>query len=336
MKHVVALVVFLAASSAAAQPGAAPPAAPPNQGTCQVNIARAPENVRGVVESWVQAEPRCTINLEVRIVPTEGGLYLLARDEYGRVRERVVPDAQSAGVLIASWVAADSHENHTPFDVRQPPPAAPAVAPVPPAAVLGSEGMLAPGEGLAPGATPVIAAQAPQQQARWLSLGGMFAMSGTGGGGLRAELDWKARRILSIGFATSISTSGMMVYGPRYDQMGVLDTFDGKLIAFVAATGQRGRWRLRSSLGVGVVYTQAMYSQTYSSSEAAGLFPTGELAVTLIREVGTNWALSAGPVFSLYAQEYEVYAPDYSYDGYNTLQRRDIEPMMYIAARYRL
>ncbi|HEY5926543.1 MAG TPA: hypothetical protein VIV11_32875 [Kofleriaceae bacterium] len=327
MKQLVALALVLAASPAAAQP---------SRGTCQVNIARAPDDVRGVVESWVQAEPRCTISLEVRIVPTNGGLYLLARDEFGRVRERVVPDAQSAGVLIASWVAADSHENQTPFDVRHP-STAPAPAAVPPAAVLGSEGMLAPGEGLAPGATPAIAATATARplQPRWLSLGGMFAMSGTGGGGLRGELDWKARRIMSIGFASSVSTSGMIVAGPTYDSMGQLDSFDGKLIAYLALTGQRGRWRLRASVGLGAVYTQAMLRRQQSSSEASGLFPTGELAVSVSRELGTNWALSAGPVFSLYAQEYEILDAG-QYDYYYTVQRRDIEPMMFLAARYRL
>jgi hypothetical protein len=46
---------------------------------CAVTIAHAPDDVREVVESWLRGESRCHGELEVRIVPTEGGLYLFAR-----------------------------------------------------------------------------------------------------------------------------------------------------------------------------------------------------------------------------------------------------------------
>jgi hypothetical protein len=75
---------------------------------CTVDVARAPDDVRTTIQRWVAAESHCAHALEVRIVPTEGGLYLYARDEHGVVRERVVPDGQAAGVLVASWVADDS------------------------------------------------------------------------------------------------------------------------------------------------------------------------------------------------------------------------------------
>src|SRR5262245_50735019 len=75
---------------------------------CAVDVARAPADVRATIENWVASETHCAHAIEVRVVPTEGGLYLYARDEHGVVRERVVPDAQAAGVLVASWVADDS------------------------------------------------------------------------------------------------------------------------------------------------------------------------------------------------------------------------------------
>ncbi len=75
---------------------------------CAVDVARAPADVRATIETWVGTETHCAHTIEVRVVPTEGGLYLYARDEHGVVRERVVPDAQAAGVLVASWVADDS------------------------------------------------------------------------------------------------------------------------------------------------------------------------------------------------------------------------------------
>ncbi len=97
--------------------GAASPArAQPQPRRCEVTIVRAPDEARAVIEGWVRAEPRCTTSLELRVVPTEGGLYLFARDDGGRIHERVVPDAQSAGVLVASWIADD----------RLTPPGAPA------------------------------------------------------------------------------------------------------------------------------------------------------------------------------------------------------------------
>src|SRR5262245_60783497 len=94
---VVGVCSVISLGSAAAQPG-----------VCHVSIVRAPDAVREVVEGWVRAEPRCTGELEVRIVPTDGGYYLFARDGQGRIRERTVPDPQSAGVLVASWAADDA------------------------------------------------------------------------------------------------------------------------------------------------------------------------------------------------------------------------------------
>ncbi len=99
MRATLALPLMFATGSAVAQPApAAPPPVPPAAAgsACAVAIVRAPDGVRETVEHWL-ANERCTVPLQVRIVPTEGGLYLLATDDHGRVRERIVPDAQSAG-----------------------------------------------------------------------------------------------------------------------------------------------------------------------------------------------------------------------------------------------
>ena len=92
-----ALVLALLASSA---PALAQP--------CDLVIARAPDAVRTEIERWVAAEPRCGRGLEVRVIETPEGLYLFARDDRGFTRERVVPDATTAGALVASWIADDS------------------------------------------------------------------------------------------------------------------------------------------------------------------------------------------------------------------------------------
>jgi hypothetical protein len=132
--RVIALVAVFHVLPVFADPG------PPPRDRCSVTIVRAPERVRREVEKWVSAEPRCTRSLELRVVPTEGGLYLIARDDRGLIRERIVPDAQSVGVLVASWVADDA-----PFQPATPRPAPerPATPPVPvdaPAAEDGEDG----------------------------------------------------------------------------------------------------------------------------------------------------------------------------------------------------
>lgn len=77
------------------------------QSACEVAVLRAPDGVRDVVARWVDNEPGCAGPLEVRIVETPGGLYVIATDGT-RTFERVVPDAESAGALVASWAAVAS------------------------------------------------------------------------------------------------------------------------------------------------------------------------------------------------------------------------------------
>ncbi len=75
---------------------------------CEITIPHAPDDVRAEIETWVRAEQRCATSLEVRVVPTEGGFYLFARDGRGFTRQRIVPDARTAAALVASWMADDS------------------------------------------------------------------------------------------------------------------------------------------------------------------------------------------------------------------------------------
>jgi hypothetical protein len=304
---------------------------------CEVTIARAPDDVRTVVESWVQAEPSCNVKLEIRIVPTEGGLYLLARDEQGRLRERVVPDAQSAGVLIASWVAADSTAAN-PYDVRTPPvaPPAPAVAPEPQTQLpaVAPPPQLGPVESAhGPGAAPVIASAVAPEKSRWLSLGFMTAMSGTGGGGIRGEWDLKHKSWATLGVMASVSQSGVELYG--YDYYGTIEMMDTKVLGYLALTRDWGKWHLRTAAGIGAVYTRAMVNSSSSNQEASGLFPAGELSVSLGRDITKSWGLSLGPIVSVYAQEYNVEEMGPGYYGSQTVGR-EVDAMMFFALRHRL
>jgi hypothetical protein len=179
MKTVISLgVVLVAASQAAAQPVTSP-------ATCAVRVVRAPDDVRQVVEGWVQAEPRCSVALDVRIIATDGGLYLFALDERGRIRERIVPDAQSAGVLVASWVADDTmytppkaaavpEDRRDPFTIR---------------GGSGSDELSSPGMTLSN--EPVDGDPRPPSRknvSKWLGAGLLMSKDG-GDGGLRVDGD---------------------------------------------------------------------------------------------------------------------------------------------------
>src|SRR5262245_49153835 len=127
MRLPIAMAVLLVAGPSVAQPvKPAPPAQPAKPApSCQVKIVRAPEDARRVIETWVRGEVACRISLDVRVIPTDGGLYLLARESTGLLHERLVPDAQAAGVLVASWVANDSTQPPSPL------PPAPRASPAP-------------------------------------------------------------------------------------------------------------------------------------------------------------------------------------------------------------
>src|SRR5688572_29410484 len=115
MRIAATALVALAVSPAAAETAVRTEAA------CEVRFVRAPDDVRLEIERWLCAESHCMSSIDLRVVPTDDGYYLLAQRPDGRIHERVVPNAQSAGVLVASWVADDW--------VRRPSPPL-AVAPI--------------------------------------------------------------------------------------------------------------------------------------------------------------------------------------------------------------
>jgi len=73
---------------------------------CEVSIERAPDDVRAAIERWVAGEPSCGGPLAVRVVETDEGLYVIATDAEHQTIDREVPDAESAGALVASWAVA--------------------------------------------------------------------------------------------------------------------------------------------------------------------------------------------------------------------------------------
>jgi hypothetical protein len=306
------LLVLALAAPAAAQPVTQP-------SPCEVTISRAPDEVREAIEAWVNAEPRCSTTLDVRVVPTEGGLYIFARDGAGRIRERVVPDAQSAGVLVASWVADDliaATPPPPPTPEPMPPSATPVIAASPPTAVAGVAAV----------------AQPVRREGSWLTVGGIWQMHGYGSGGVRAELDVIHRGQWTLGGVLSASWSDPVLSDDFSSDY--IKTMDLRLLATLArTTAFARRWELRLAAGAGVTSTHAVGQFAGVDVEARGVFPTAEASLMVSRTFGDRWALAFGPVATWCAQTYKMQD---DYGAMITLSERDVEVMAFGALRRRL
>jgi hypothetical protein len=334
----VSSATVLAATAVSAQPVPAP-------ATCSVTIARAPDDVRDEVTRWVRAEPHCNATLEVRVVPTEGGLYLFARDGQGRVRERIVPDAQSVGVLVASWVADDSIETppSTPGAVNADGSQALAIAGEPKAArrdpsdPSASWRLMAP-PGKAPALLPGIeresALPSERAQTSWLTLGGIMDRGVHGGAGARAEIDLYTRAGWSIAAGLAVSGANAETY-----ETGVgrgLHTRDFRAVAMVTHTWSVGDWQLRLGGGVGMRYISAviesdpfngMYQLGRNATEI--MAPTVEASALVAHAFDNSWAIFFGPI----ATRYDLV----SRTGGDTVELpRDGELMAFAGIRHRL
>lgn len=262
---------------------------------CKVDVSRAPDEVRAAIAQWVEAEPRCATSLDVRVVATDGGYYVIAHGN-GRVFERVVPDAQAVGVLVASWAADDQ--------VAPPPPAAPVVEPELP---LRPPGTIAPTVVVDRATVPVK----PPQPQRWLALGAMAQVEGaasaaTGSRGVRADLDIFRRGKLSLGAGLALLQTDLVMYGSTA-QWNYISTDDVRLQVGGAYTHRMGAWALRASGAIGLNYTSG--SGTFDSMpvEGHGVFPSVEAAFLVARDLTARWGVFAGPVLTAYHQKF-IYA----------------------------
>jgi hypothetical protein len=272
MTRWLALAALCAPAAAVAQPVTRPGEIEP----CRVTIAYAPDEVRAEIDAWVRAEPRCERELEVRVVPTDDGLYLQARDARGRVRERVVPDAQSAAVLVVSWMADDSlGPTHAPL--LEPPSAATIDAELPPDM-----------DGLA---AVAVAPSARTHARRQLILG---ALGSEETGGVRAQIDLFAGKRWSIGVG-----GGWRANHEHEDD----DDESGRVAQarlLFSTTRSFGRVSLRLQLGVGIDATKPDRMEHEDRMETRhgvdGVAPRAEAAVFAAFDIAHGWGLVGGPL----------------------------------------
>lgn len=278
---------------------------------CAVTLVISPPSVRDVVAKWVQAEPRCAVALEVRIVPTEGGFYVHARDARGRVRERIVPDGQTAAVLITSWAADDTiapaaERDPVAIDVLVWSP--PKVRGPEPGVLIGNLVYTPPPTIAAP--TPAIAVQVDGPPVRERIAGRTFqlaAMVGTNSDdthhwGARGELDLALRGRWHLGAAVTFTHAEYSIY--RDVDTGDLQSSHLSATGFASTVLSLGPLEVRALGGVGFVGTfvngvlydpATLNNEAYAWPDMVGVYPTAEASLGLRLFGESTWQLEAGP-----------------------------------------
>ncbi|MGE5185202.1 MAG: hypothetical protein ACM31C_24200 [Acidobacteriota bacterium] len=326
MRSPLVLAIVLASAPVLAEPVTTP-------SPCSVDVVRAPDDARKIVEAWLATTRRCTISLEVRIVETKGGLYVIARDDRGTVRDRIVADAQTAGALVASWaddgqpgpVAVDARSDvqlvPAPVESREPPSLEPIVDPTG-----------------GPGASPlqdVGETGVPARAHQWVGEFLLFGGNKSSFHGLRAEVDVLHRSRWNFGVALAIASDQRSANdGTTLETQGLND-YGATL--YVARPIRASGWELRPAVGVGVVYTRA-YEVAQPAPYGSGGFVAGGIAdyvrvspfaeASLLASHGIvgNLAVSAGAVLTAYGQHLEAMLPD--------LQQRDFAALAVAGLRF--
>jgi hypothetical protein len=303
----ITLVLVVVAANAAAQPITRPDG-------CRITIVLAPDDVRATIEEWLRGEPECGMPLEVRVVPTDGGLYLQARDDRGAIRERVVPDGHSAAVLVASWMA-------------EPPPQRTTVD------VHVDISTSAPSVRVTPSATETMP-PAPPTAWRRLVLGGVVgSINDQNVSGVRAELDLVRFGKWSFGATAAAlhSTTPIDVFQegaryPPYITTASVDLLELRGLVYVARIFGSGPWHARAAGALGFAsrgatsLPQAPQSVEYADTNQMDQLQqhttaTAELSFLLSRDIGDCWGLEAGAV---------------------VIVRHDLNPLLFVGLHHRL
>jgi hypothetical protein len=311
-----AALVMASAHTAAAQEPA-----------CSVTFVRAPDDVRHVIERWLAAEPRCVSTIELRVLPTDDGFYLLAQRPDGHIHERIVPDATAAAVIVASWVADDWTSAPSRPLPTTPAPTIERVVETP--------------------APSVVVHVEPRDSGsgRWLTVGPLLSMSSGGGYGARVELDVLGSGPWTAGLALLASTSVIEahnVYGTSY-----MHVADVELLATVSRVFTSGRWSLRPTFGLGAAYTDAgtqndIYDNNLGWPQntpwpddvmtgGTTLSVVTEGSLMLARRFGDRWAASVGPIATYLDQDIQS-----NNSNAHDFERTSFTVMLFGGVKYRL
>ncbi|MGE0548184.1 MAG: hypothetical protein AB7O24_10955 [Kofleriaceae bacterium] len=288
---------------------------------CNVTVLIAPADVRPVIDAWVRAEPRCAAALSVRVFEVDEGLYVLARTPTGRVHERLVPDADAAGVLVASWAADDA------IAALPSPPASPHRWP--PARRSTAPGMVEPmpiGREVGPGATV---------KTRRISAGWMAVVNGEGFGG-RLDVDLIGRGRWRFGVAGSIGQQAIQLCASL--DCATAELTEVRFFAHVARVLGREPAQLRMSLGAGLAQTAAHTIGAYGEMTATGtgVSPAMEAQVLLSVALGRSWTVAAGPIVTQVVQRVRMADVGMAWSPSGASVMRDPSLTLFVGMAYRL
>jgi hypothetical protein len=249
--------------------------APAIAAPCELDIKRAPEDVRRAIESRTQRHLECA-RLSVRIVTQDDGLlYALAIAPDGTVREQAFADAPQAATEIVAWAVEATPRRR-----------APAVA----AASAADEQRV----------TAVAVPHVDGNQ-RWIALSGIVNPYSQG---IRGELDVVARSGWIIGLAAGLSAASLS-YGSDF-MRNELAIQDLRGVAGLTRAFDLGRWQLRARAGIGVVSSDVSGFDA-SGGQVRGTVTTamGEASLHISRMLGERWAIGAGALLTYYSQDFQ-------------------------------
>ncbi|HEY1817005.1 MAG TPA: hypothetical protein VGG74_31870 [Kofleriaceae bacterium] len=218
--------------------------------------------------------------LDVQVDQTASGLHVLATDGAGRVRERVVPDAQTAAVLIVSWMADDS------FDEPASTPALEA-----PTSAMSS----APEESVdsASRVTASVARGSARSPARWFSLGLLLTDDGRG---FHGQIDLIGRGHWRVGVGGGWRESFDDPDDKGYNPMTAGSSSLGDATTFAAYTRGTRRFDVRVQLGLGaVIDTRTTWMSMRAPTRTIG--PELDASVWFGLHLGDDWGIFGGPLF---------------------------------------
>ena len=216
---------------------------------CHVTIAHAPAELRATIDDALSAESHCRVALELRIVSTEGGYYMLARDPHGHTRERIVPDAASVATLVASWAADDelddSGQQPRPRITALPPPIA-----APEAVVVASAAPPSPTHG------PTLA---------------LYGVIGPEGVGWRADLDVVHRGRWSLGVSAARLSVGASITDddrdPTLSWEQPVSATEYDVLGYVSYRRDLSEaWHVRGALGAGVAILDVTFDEPFDNT----------------------------------------------------------------------
>jgi len=270
------LVSSLAAATATASPTK----------TCAVDIVRAPDEVRAAIEEQLGDAPTCAPELQVRVVATDDGFYVIGLGG-NTVLEDTVGDAAAVAALIAGWEGGLAAKCERADRARAPE----ADTNVDPIKIVDDKPVDEP-----------ASTQAARSRATRLDLGGLVGAGDGGGTGARFAIDAWSRGRWSVGAGFDLSQVTISAAGFLFSSPHEYQFLDLTATVHAAYTWSSGPWHARSFVGLGYIHTTGSVTTSTMSTPVSLTSQSIELGATFGRDFGRGWGLDVGPLFTVFKE----------------------------------